>query len=89
MYRYDDVPLILKQYDPLDVRTWPYYTITIPLLRGDGPVSDCECDEITYAVWDVFCNSYGSYKNLPDAINEAMRLTHELTAAINSATNES
>jgi len=78
VYHSEDVPLILKLYNPLDVRTWPYYAITIPLLQGQGPASDSECDEITYAVWDVFCNSYGSYKCLPDAINQAMRLTHEL-----------
>ena len=78
MYHSEDVPLILKQYDHLDVRTWPYYAITLPLLQGQGPASDSECDEITYEVWDHFCDSYGSYKYLPDAINEALRLTHEL-----------
>ena len=78
MYCSDDVPLILKLYNPLDVRTWPYFPITIPLQCGEGPVPDEECDEITYAVWDHFCNSYGSYKCLPDAINEALRLTKEL-----------
>jgi len=66
------------RYDPFDVRTWPYYPIEIPLKEGQGPATHAECDEITYAVWDHFCNSHGSYKCLPDAINEAMRLTHEL-----------
>jgi hypothetical protein len=78
VYHKDDVPLILKHYDPLNVRTWPYYAIPLPLLRGEGPVSEQDCDEITYAVWDQFCNSHGSYKYLPDAINEALRLTKEL-----------
>lgn len=74
----DDIPYIRKHYDPLDVRTWPYYPITLPLLVGQGPVSDKECDEITYEVWDQFCNSYGSFKYLPDAINEALNLNNEL-----------
>ena len=77
-YESEDVPLILQQYDPLNVRTWPYFPITMPLLNGKGPVADAECDEITWEVWDIFCNSYGTHANLPDAINQALQLTKEL-----------
>lgn len=72
------VPIIMKRYKMEDVRTWPYYPIVVPLKEGRGPASDAECDEITYEVWDHFCNSYGSFQYMPDAINEAMRLTKEL-----------
>lgn len=77
-YHKNDIPTILKYYDPVDVRTWPYYTIIMPLKQGQGPASDEECDEITWEVWDHFCNSHSSHDNLPDAINEAMRLTKEI-----------
>lgn len=77
-YHKNDIPTILKYYDPVDVRTWPYYAIVMPLKQGQGPASDEECDEITWEVWDHFCNSHSSHDNLPDAINEAMRLTKEL-----------
>ena len=77
-YESEDVPLILQQYDPLNVRTWPYYPIIMPLLNGAGPVTDAECDEITWEVWDIFYNSYGTHKYLPDAINQALQLTQEL-----------
>jgi hypothetical protein len=78
VYDKDDISIILRHYDPLNVRTWPYYPITLPLLQGEGPVSEQDCDEITYEVWDQLCNSHGSYEYLPDAINEALRLTKEL-----------
>jgi hypothetical protein len=73
-----DVEVIKTLYNQLDVRTWPYYTITMPLLEGQGPATNAECDQITYEVWDHFCNSYGNFEYLPDAINEAMRLTNDL-----------
>jgi hypothetical protein len=65
------------QYNPLDTRTWPFFPITLPLLQGEGPVSAAECDSITWEVWDRTLTSYGSFDNLPDAINEALRLTQE------------
>ena len=77
IYHKDDLLAILKYYEPTNVRTWPYYPITMPLKQGQGPASDEECDEITWEVWDHFCNSHSSHDNLPDAINEAMRLTKE------------
>ena len=73
-----DVEVIKRIYDPMDVRTWPYYPIVMPLKDGQGPASYAECDQITFEVWDHFCNSYSVFEYLPDAINEAMRLTKEL-----------
>lgn len=64
---------------PLDVRRWYYYPIEMPLnSEGQGPASQEECTEITYEVWDVVFNSYSSHKNLPDAINEALRRNNEM-----------
>lgn len=65
------------EYDPMDIRTWPYYPVVMPLKEGKGPVSEAECDQITFEVWDLLYNSHGSFGYLPDAINEAMRLTRE------------
>lgn len=79
-YVAEDVPLILKQYDPFNVRTWPYYPITMPSQNGKGPVAYAECDEITWEVWDIYYNSYGTHTYLPDAINQALQLTNELLA---------
>jgi hypothetical protein len=62
-------------YNPADVRTWPYYPIEMPLKDGQGPATHADCDQITYEVWDHFYNSYSSFEHLPDAINEAMRLS--------------
>ena len=73
-----DAEVIQSLYDPLNVRTWPYYPIIMPLKEGNGPATDAECDEITFEVWDHFCNSFGRFEYLPDAINEAMKLTEDL-----------
>ena len=82
MMSYDERDIeVLKtfyKYDPFDVQTWPYYPIEMPLKEGQGPATYAECDQITYEVWDHFCNSHGSFEYLPDAINEAMRLSKEL-----------
>lgn len=62
-----------------DVRRWFYYPIEMPVTaEGMGPatVGD-DADRITYEVWDVLLNSHSSHDNLPDAINEAMRLNME------------
>ena len=72
------IEAFLRLYDPLDVKTWPYYPIIMPLKEGNGPTTGAECDSITFEVWDHFCDSYGSFEHLPTAINEAMRLTKEL-----------
>lgn len=79
-YHIDDIPIILKHYNPLDVRTWPFFAIEMPLTEDKtGPASiGKDAAEMTYEVWDQFCNSYGSHKYLPDAINQALQLTQEL-----------
>lgn len=79
-YSAEDVPLILNRYDPLNCRTWPFYPIQMPVTKdGKGPATIGEdAAELTYEVWDIFYNSYGSHEYLPDAINQAMQLTKEL-----------
>ena len=79
-YKYsdDEISRLRNFYDPLEVRTWPYYPITMKLKNGQGPASDKECDKIEWEVWDRFCNSFGSFEYLPDAINDAMKRTKEL-----------
>jgi len=77
-YHKDDLERVRRYYDPLNVRTWPFFPIIMPLKDGQGPATDQECDEITYEVWDHFGGSHGSHEYLPDAINQAMELTKEL-----------
>jgi hypothetical protein len=77
-YHLDDIPVILSQFDPKNCRTWPFTVLTMPLKDGKGPVSDKECDALTWEVWDLFFDSYGSYEHLPDAINKCLDLNHQL-----------
>lgn len=79
-YSEEDIPFLLEYYDPLNCRTWPFYAIEMPLTEeGNGPATVGEdASKITYEVWDHFCNSYGSHDYLPDAINQALLLTHTL-----------
>jgi hypothetical protein len=81
-YHKEDIPNILKHYDPMNIRTWPFYVIEIPLnIEGQGPATvGFDAVDMTYEVWDHFCNSYGSHPYLPDAINQALKLTKELLA---------
>lgn len=67
--------IVLDHYDPVDVRTWPYFPIIMPLKDGYGPADAEDCDKITWEVWDPLCDSYGSFACLSDAINTAIRLT--------------
>ena len=60
-----------------DCRKWFYYPIEMPLtVEGNGPaiLGRDSINKITYEVWDRELNSHASFDNLPDAINEAMRL---------------
>ncbi len=59
-----------------DCRKWFYYPIEMPLSKdGQGPATiGQDAEYITYEVWDVLFNTHGSFNNLPDAINEAIRL---------------
>lgn len=65
-----------------DVRQWWHYPIEFPInADGDGPAKvGVDAVEITYEVWDVLLNTHATYNNLPDAINEAMRLNALLSA---------
>lgn len=59
-----------------DIRKWFYYPIVIPVTcNGDGPaVVGEDAEHLTFDVWDQLCCSHGTYDNLLDAVNEAMRL---------------
>lgn len=60
----------------MDVRQWYHYPIEMPVTaNGEGPATvGIDAEKITYEVWDVLFNTHASFDNLPDAINEAMRL---------------
>lgn len=58
-----------------NVREWYYFPIQMPVDKdGNGPAEVGLSVRIDYEVWDQLCNTWASYNNLPDAINEAMRL---------------
>lgn len=78
MYNTEEIQILREIYNPIDVRSWPFYPIVMPLLDGQGPASDLECDEITWEVWDQFYNSYSSFEYLPDAINDALLRNKQL-----------
>ena len=47
---------------------------------GQGPAKvGTDAASITYEVWDVLLNTHASFDNLPDAINEAMKLNSSIT----------
>ena len=63
---------------PTNCRKWDFYPIEMPLTKeGQGPAipGKDEIASITYEVWDRLLNTHASFGNLPDAINEAMRLS--------------
>lgn len=56
-------------------RDWFHYPILMPLnADGDGPASLDEIAELSWQVWDKTMETHGSFDNLYDAINAAMRL---------------
>jgi len=59
-----------------DVRQWWYFPIVIPLDRdGHGPATiGIDAMSVVYQVWDCEFTEHGSFDNMPDAINEAIRL---------------
>lgn len=59
-----------------DVRAWWYYPIEFPLTAdGRGPATvGVDAVKVEYHVWDQLYNTHGEFDNLPDAVNEAMRL---------------
>ena len=62
---------------PANVRQWPYYPIQMPVTDdGKGPATvGVDAARIEYEVWDWEFNTHASFDNLPDAINEAIRLS--------------
>jgi hypothetical protein len=58
-----------------DVRKWRHYPIMMPRApSGHGPASIEDATSITFEVWDQELHTHASFDNLPDAINEAIRL---------------
>jgi hypothetical protein len=62
---------------PEDVRERFYFTIVMPLKDGQGPVSDEECDEIVWEVWDQELTTHSFHKYLCDAIQHTEKLNKE------------
>ena len=76
----DNARLRLALNKSTDVRKWFYYPIEMPVTEdGKGPATVGEdAAHIYYEVWDVLLNTHATFGNLPDAINEAMRLNATL-----------
>lgn len=64
---------------PINCREWNYYPIQMPLNnQGQGPATiGDDASSITYEVWDRLLITCASFDNLPDAINESIRLILE------------
>lgn len=77
-YDSEDVFILREHYISTDQKTWPYFPIIMPSLKGKGPVTPEECDEIAFEVWDRMATSVGSFKALCDANERAMTLNEEL-----------
>ena len=61
---------------PADSREWFYFPIIMPLDKnGRGPAAIEETAEITWQVWDQYCDCHGSHGALMDAINQAIALS--------------
>lgn len=70
---------------PADARLRMYYPIVMPLNSdGIGPASEKlgEIRKLTWEVWDQFCDTFGSFDCLTDAIMEAERLNREHYSAL-------
>jgi hypothetical protein len=69
---------------PVNARERMYYPIIMPLnADGYGPASEerGEIRKITWQVWDQFCDTFGDFDCLPDAIMEAERLNRTFYAS--------
>ena len=64
---------------PINCREWNYYPILMLLNnQGQGPATiGDDASLITYEVWDRLLITCASFDNLPDAINESIRLILE------------
>lgn len=71
-----DAAVALALEAAADCRKWFHYPIEMPVTaEGQGPATvGVDAAKITYEVWDELLRSHASFDNLPDAINEAMRL---------------
>ena len=66
------------KFNPLDIKTWYYYPIPMPLdEQGKGPVDIKNAHTVTYEVWDQVFDSYGTYKHLPEAVQRAIDLNRQ------------
>ena len=77
-YADSEIEVLRKNNSPTNINTWPFFPIIMPLLKGRGPVSAAECDEIIFEVWDQHCLSSTSHTCLRDAIQKAMVQNLEL-----------
>jgi hypothetical protein len=57
-YDKDQVEILRKVYDPMNVRTWPYYVQPMPTM--------------TWEVWDEEFNVHSSHHSLSDALNDVL-----------------
>ena len=73
-----DISVLREHYVPTDQKTWPYFPIIMPSLKGKGPVTPKECDDIAFEVWDQMGLSVDSFEFLCDANERAMTLNNEL-----------
>ena len=64
---------------PKNSREWLYFPIVMPLTAdGNGPARvGKDAAKLTWEVWDIFCETYGSFDYLLDAIDLAIRLNQE------------
>lgn len=66
---------------PKGVRNRWFYVIVMPLTAdGNGPASEenGEIRKLTWEVWNQFCDVFGSFDCLPDAIDKAEELNAEM-----------
>lgn len=68
-----------EPWQPPSVRTWPHYPVPMPVTAdGKGPATiGVDAVAIEYEVWEAEPphHAVASFDNLPDAINEAMRIS--------------
>ena len=76
---------------PKKSREWLYFPIVMPLTAdGKGPANVGEdAAKLTWEVWDLLCETYGSFDCLPDAIDLAIRLNQEDPAKLKGYLDES
>lgn len=65
-----------------DVSSWMFIPIVMPLAGdGTGPATiGKDATKLTYEVWDRNCKCHGSYENLLEAVEHALKLSSEYAA---------